>query len=182
MPRRKTSTSPRPYRYSVQLPELMADTAHLEPAELGCYMRLLFSYWRSGAPKNDDRTLARITGLPIKEWSAIRPEIEVFFDVDREWIHWRTDDDLLAAYEAINGNKKRTVAAREAKKRLAKERDSGCDSACDNGRDSTCNTFLTVSKSEQQNHLAKPKAVFVSTDAELELAVSAIESGFGGGK
>lgn len=182
MPRRKTSTPPRPFRYSVQLPELMADTAHLEPVELGCYMRLLFSYWRSGPPKNDDRTLARITGLPIKEWSAIRPQIEGFFDVDREWIHWRTDDDLLAAYEAINGNKKRTVAATEARKLRAKERDDQRDVVRDDNRDDQRNVFLTVSKSEEQNHLAKQTAVFVSTDSELELAVSAIEENFGGGK
>lgn len=182
MPRRKTSTPPRPFRYSVQLPELMADTAHLEPVELGCYMRLLFSYWRSGPPKNEDRALSRITGLPAKEWLSIRPEIEVFFDVDREWIHRRTDDDLLAAYEAINGNKKRTVAATEARKRRAMERYVQRDVVRDDTRNDERNVFLTVSKSEQQNHLAKQKAVLVSTDSELELAVSEIEASFGGGK
>ena len=177
MPRRTTTNPPRPFRYSVQLPELMADTAHPEPSELGCYMRLLFSYWRVGPPKNDDRTLARIVGLPVKGWITTRPEIEPFFDVDREWIHWRTDDDLQAAYDAITGNRKRTQAATDARKRRNAERNDQRDVVRNDNRNDERNVFLTVSNSEDQKPLAKDKS-FSSADSEVEQAVSTLESGW----
>lgn len=119
---RRTTNPPRPFRFTANLPELMADTAHLEPVELGSYMRLLFSYWRVGPAKNDDRTLARIVGLPVKEWVAIRPEIEPFFDIEREWIHWRQDAEIEAAYAAINANRLRTEAATAARKQRGAQR------------------------------------------------------------
>lgn len=123
--RRYTDNPPRPFRFSVNLPELMADTSHLSPAAFGAYMRILHAYWRTGPAKNDDRVLARIAGMTAREWSAVRTEIAPFFDIADEWIHWRLDAELEAAYDAINANRRRTQAATAARKERYDHRDVG---------------------------------------------------------
>ena len=115
--RRSSANPPRPFRFSVQLPALIAETQHLDPEAFGCLMRLMHSYWQSGPAKDDDRVLARLVGLSPDEWSQVRPDIEVFFDVIHgQWIHWRLDEELEAAYDAINRNRARTKAATAARK------------------------------------------------------------------
>jgi len=118
-----TDNVSRPFRFSVNLLELMSDTSHLSPAAFGGYMRLLHSYWRTGPATNDDRVLARIAGMTPREWSAVRPEVAPFFDIAGEWIHWRLDAELEAAYVAINANRKRTQAATAARKERCVRRD-----------------------------------------------------------
>lgn len=115
-----------PYRFTIELPAHIADTVHLSAEEHGCYMRLLFSYWRSGPPKDDDRVLARIVGLSVEEWAEVRPMVEPFFEVLRgQWLHWRTDDELQAAYESIEKSSRAGKAA--AKARWDKEKGRTAD-------------------------------------------------------
>lgn len=128
MKKRATGNPPRPFRFSVQVSDLIADTQCLDAAQFGAYMRLLFAYWRTGAPRDDDRLLARIVGMSPVEWASVRPMLEPFFDVlDGHWIHWRTDEDLAAAYEAINKASRAGRAAAQA--RWGKARGSGRNAA-----------------------------------------------------
>lgn len=128
MKKRATGNPPRPFRFSVQVSDLIADTQYLDAAQFGAYMRLLFAYWRTGAPRDDDRLLARIVGMSPVEWASVRPMLEPFFDVlDGHWIHWRTDEDLAAAYEAINKASRAGKAAAQA--RWGKARGSGRNAA-----------------------------------------------------
>lgn len=140
MSKHYTDNPPRPFRFAVNLPELMSDTSHLSPASFGAYMRLMHAYWRTGPAKNDDRVLARISGMTPREWSAARPEIAPFFDIADEWIHWRLAAELEAAYNAINANRKRTQAATAARK----ERDDHRDVRRDVGRNEHRNGPLDV--------------------------------------
>lgn len=115
-----------PYRFTIELPAHIADTVHLSAEEHGCYMRLLFSYWRSGPPKDDDRVLARIVGMAVDEWAEVRPMVEPFFEVlHGQWLHWRTDDELQAAYEAIEKSSRAGKTA--AKARWDKEKGRAAD-------------------------------------------------------
>ncbi|MCK2097118.1 YdaU family protein [Thauera aromatica] len=115
--RRSSANPPRPFRFSVQLPALIAETQHLDPEAFGCLMRLMLAYWQSGPAKDDDRVLARLVGLSSDEWASIRPDVEPFFDVlHGQWLHWRLDEELEAAYDAINKNAARTKAATAARK------------------------------------------------------------------
>ena len=117
-----------PYRFTIELPAHVADTVHLSAEEHGCYMRLLFSYWRSGPPKDDDRVLARIVGLSVEEWAEVRPMVEPFFEVlHGQWLHWRTDDELQAAYEAIEKSSRAGKTAAKARWDKAKDRTSEND-------------------------------------------------------
>ncbi|HQZ01697.1 MAG TPA: DUF1376 domain-containing protein [Thauera sp.] len=99
------------------MPALIAETQHLDPEAFGCLMRLMHAYWQSGPAKDDDRVLARLVGLSPDEWGGIRPDVEPFFDIlHGQWLHWRLDEELEAAYDAINRNAARTKAATAARK------------------------------------------------------------------
>ena len=157
--RTSTETPPRPYRFSINLPDMMADTVHLSPEAFGCYQRLLHAHWRSGPTKDDNLVLARIVGLPPKDWTTIRPEVEPFFDIQHGvWSHWRLEEDLEAAYSAIKKNKDRTRAATEARKARGKinryeHRNDDRNEQRDGDREPARNVVLTGST--QQRPLAK---------------------------
>lgn len=162
--RRSSANPPRPFRFSIQLPALIAETQHLDPEAFGCLMRLMHAYWQSGPAKDDDRILARLVGLTPDEWASIRPDVEPFFDVlDGRWIHWRLDEELEAAYDAINRNKARTKAATAARKgrRDVERNDERNDRRNDNGvcnqRDVERNEHPIGSKEHAPSDGAKPK-------------------------
>lgn len=124
-----TRYAPRtPFKFSIHLPDHIADTMHLSAEEHGAYLRLLFNYWRSGPPKDDDRVLARIVGLSADEWAGVRPMVEPYFEVlHGKWMHWRTDDELQTAYEAIERSSRAGKTAAKARWDKAKGRTAGND-------------------------------------------------------
>ncbi len=173
-PGKFASTSPpRPYRFSINLSDHVADTVHLSATEQGAYMRLLFSYWRSGPLRDDDKTLARITGMTEREWSNVRQLIKPFFDVQGgTWIHWRLDQEIEAAYKAINGNRDRTAAATAARKQQRNDqRHDQRNVAHENQR----NVVPTVIKSAQ----APSQGLNSSNSNDLAAAVYAAEIDLG---
>jgi uncharacterized protein YdaU (DUF1376 family) len=76
--------------------DYMADAAHLTTVEHGAYLLLLMTYWQRGGPLPDnDKKLARIAGLGMREWARIRPTILEFFEIARsEWVHKRVETEL----------------------------------------------------------------------------------------
>lgn len=115
-----------PFKFSLHLPDHLADTMHLSAEEHGAYFRLLFSYWRSGSPKDDDRVLARIVGMSGDELVEVCPMVEPYFEVlHDQWMHWRTDDELHSAYEAIERSSRAGKVAAEARWNKEKNRTTG---------------------------------------------------------
>ena len=162
--RRCSANPPRPFRFNVQLPALIAETQHLDPEAFGCLMRLMHSYWQSGPAKDDDRVLARIVGLPPDEWAGIRPDVEPFFDVlHGQWINWRLDEELESAYEAINRNRTRTQAATAARK--AKRNEQRDDERNDK-RDvqEICNQRDVVRNEHPIESIRTPRSAAFGTD------------------
>lgn len=183
----------KPFRFTCQLPELLADTSHLSAESFGALMRLRMSYWRSGPIKDDAKTLVRISGVQIAEWAKVRGDIESFFEISGEtWTCWTTHQDMEESYRAISANRKKTEAARLAKlmKRIESNSDRGSNSLCDRGSESVCNNVLTGSvHSDRLGKPAKPlenpalaRQELVDSDGEIEALVSAVESAFGGSK
>lgn len=131
MSKRTNYTPKTPFKFSLHVTDHLADTLHLSAEEHGCYVRLMFSYWRSGPPRDDDNVLARIVGMTPQEWCEVRPMVEPFFDVvNGQWLHWRLDEELEAAYDAINKASKagRTGAnARWGKDKPAARRNDKCE-------------------------------------------------------
>ena len=191
MSRAARSKPVRPYRFAINLPDLIADTQHLDPEGFGCYMRLLHAYWRTGPAKDDNRVLARLVGLSPKEWAAIRPDIEEFFIVDHgQWVHEEMDAELEAAYAAIALNKKRTEAATAARKARRKEFDDSRDDVRDVVRDDqrdvergdALHVVPTTSKGKPPKTPSQDKGVFRAGDGaiapEWSADLQAAESAF----
>jgi len=72
----------------------LADTRHLSTLEHGAYLLLLQEAWRRptcSLPDNDG-LLARLAGLSVDDWSAVRPAVMAFWDRDgrrKEWTQKR---------------------------------------------------------------------------------------------
>lgn len=141
-----------PYRFSINLPNLIADTSHLAPEAFGCLMRLMMHYWRHGPLKDDNRLLARIVGLPPNQWASVRPDIEGQFEIVAGlWLHDGLDQALADAFAAIAANKDRTAkatAARMAKRAAEKKPAAKCDVERHVQRDDERDSILNGSKQE----------------------------------
>ena len=74
--------------------DYLRDTRRLSLAEHGAYILLLMEIWTHGQIANDDNRIARILGVGVAEWKAIRPEIEGFFAVSpASWRHGRVEKE-----------------------------------------------------------------------------------------
>lgn len=76
--------------------DYLRDTGHLSPAEHGAYLLLLFQYWTTGKPpQDDDEMLRRIARMTQREWTAARRVIEPFFTIaGGAWRHKRVEAEL----------------------------------------------------------------------------------------
>lgn len=100
--------------------EYLADAGHLSTLEHGAYMLLIMAYWQRGdALPDDDKRLANLARMSVTEWSAVRPEIEEFFDLgDGKWAHGRIEHELSKAVTKVE-------AARNAGRASAQRRLNG---------------------------------------------------------
>lgn len=184
-----TKQLPRPYRFTCQLPSLIASTSHLSPEAFGALMRLRMAYWNNGPISDEPRVLARIIGAQLSDWSKIRGDLEQFFEIENgSWTCWTTQSDLEESYKAISANRNRTEKARLAK--LDKKLQRGSDILCDrDSRSNSNNLCSNVLIGSIQSHpaedpenpssqplLAKIKNGF--SDDDLESLVSGIEAKF----
>lgn len=66
----------------------LADTTHLTTEEHGAYLLLMLAAWRQDDCHlpSDDRKLARITGLSLRKWNAMKPVILEFWQVSGDRI------------------------------------------------------------------------------------------------
>lgn len=113
--KKRTTPDGKPLWKRTWVAEWVADTGHLSAFEFGCLERLNLNYWRSGPPRDEDETLARICGCTIADWKKARYAIEPFFEVGYgQWTCQRLDDDLAEAYSLISANKRRTKGATDA--------------------------------------------------------------------
>lgn len=77
----------------------LGDTKHLTTIEHGAYLLLLITMWRTKSKSlpDDDRLLARYTGLTARQWQRMKPIIEPFFDVENGvWTQGRLTDEANA--------------------------------------------------------------------------------------
>ena len=63
------------------------DTAHLSNEEVGVYVKFLCRYWRNQTSLiNNDKYLARIAGITMRRWKAMRSSLESLFIIqDGAW-------------------------------------------------------------------------------------------------
>jgi uncharacterized protein YdaU (DUF1376 family) len=94
--------------------DYIADTRHLRTVQHGAYLLLMMHYWARGSLPDNDGQLARITGLPLKEWLRHRPVLQALFRDG--WTHPRLDVEIAKtnrkmAHAKEAGSKGGTVTA-----------------------------------------------------------------------
>lgn len=73
--------SERPFM-QLYVSDYLGDTRHLSCEQHGAYMLVLMTMWNAGGSlPDDDVKLARIVGLSLKKWKAMRGDVIAFFDV-----------------------------------------------------------------------------------------------------
>ena len=102
--------------------DYLSDTQHLTTVEHGAYFLLILNYWQRGGPlPDDDKRLAGITKLSIKDWLNARSTVVEFFVVENgTWTHSRIEGDL----NKVKSTRKQQSEAGKlsAAKRLKKKR------------------------------------------------------------
>lgn len=77
--------------------DYLKDTRILSTLEHGAYLLLIMEYWTKGRLPGTDKELARIVGMTVPNWRAIKPVIQEFFHDG--WKHKRLDAELAKAIE-----------------------------------------------------------------------------------
>lgn len=113
--------------------DYLADAAHLSTAEHGAYLLLLMTYWQTGKPlPDDDKKLARITGLSGRNWLRARPVICEFFDLrDNKLVHRRVELELARVRDKSLKNRKGGLARAEQVRANAQQTLSHTDTDAD---------------------------------------------------
>lgn len=76
----------------------LADTTHLHTEEHGAYLLLLFAAWRRPdcSVPDDDAILARLAGLSLARWKAMKATVMAFWSLDkrkRMWVQKRLQNE-----------------------------------------------------------------------------------------
>jgi len=104
--------------------DYLRDTSRLTRDQHGAYTLLLFDYWISGPPSDDDVQLAVIVRATLAEWKRLRPVLVGFFNiVDGKWRQKRLDSEIAKAeslYAKRVDASAAGVAARQGKGKVAK--------------------------------------------------------------
>ncbi len=92
--------------------DYMKNTMHLTTKQHGAYLLLIIHHWVQGFVPDDDRQIAAIVRLSLREWMEIRPVIAAFFNIaDGRWIQAR----VVAELERAKGLKRRATAGGNAR-------------------------------------------------------------------
>jgi uncharacterized protein YdaU (DUF1376 family) len=94
--------------------DYLADTRHLSAAQHGAYLLLLMHYWAKGGLPADERQLAKIAAMSLKQWQRNRASVAPFFG--EGWRSARLDQEihrmtLMRAKRAAAGSKGGTIAS-----------------------------------------------------------------------
>jgi uncharacterized protein YdaU (DUF1376 family) len=113
-----------------------ADTQHLTAMQDGIYWRLVRNYWQRGGPlPADEKRLARIARVSLRDWRKNSPEIADFFQCGQtHWHHRRLDLEISrVAAKSLNNKRpgnanatrnKRVRDASETRTRIYTEADT----------------------------------------------------------
>ncbi len=102
--------------------DYLKDTGHLGASEHGAYLLMIGHYWCTGLPlPGNDDLLAKITRQPLRNWKAMRPTLEAFFEIDEAgWHHHRVEEEMASAIE--RKGKAQARAEHAARTRWAKDK------------------------------------------------------------
>ena len=181
-----------PLRLMLDIPALEAETRSLSAAVLGALIRMKAHVWRSGSLLDDDEVLARIAGMDSKDWRKARKSLEPLFVVRHgEWQREDWNDELEAAYEAINKASRAGRAAVTARWSRQKQQSESYESNTDRMRSvSDANTPSILNNKAPLDQQPQPKpnpktprpgANDFQPDFEADVEIAERALGIGGG-
>ncbi len=91
----------------LNIADYLRDTSHLMALESGAYLHLIMAYWVGGKLPNNDRQLATIAKLTLREWNLCKETLAAFFGPG--WASHKRIDAELAKVASIS-NKRRSSA------------------------------------------------------------------------
>jgi uncharacterized protein YdaU (DUF1376 family) len=91
----------------------LKDKTQLGALESGAYLHLIMAYWVSGKLPNDDKRLATIAKMSMRQWRASRATLAAFFGPD--WTHKRIEDELKRANAIAESSSERARQAANAR-------------------------------------------------------------------
>jgi uncharacterized protein YdaU (DUF1376 family) len=90
--------------------DYLRDTRRLTMAQHGAYLLLIMEYWDRGPLPNDDVELARILGIPVRQWKLLAVTVRSYFteaNAKQLLRHKRIDKEIIKAEET---SQKRALA------------------------------------------------------------------------
>jgi uncharacterized protein YdaU (DUF1376 family) len=119
--------------------DYLSDTGHLNCAEHGAYLLLIFHYWRRGSLPKEDERLASIASASLEQWLSMKPTISEFFGDG--WTHSRVDDELRKSRQAYENRAKAGRKGGLANHQKGKQCSSNAEA------------MLNQSQSQSQSHI-----------------------------
>lgn len=171
----------------VDIQAWQSETLALTAAERGALLAFKMYVWRTGPLPDRDDALARIVGMDAKDWRKARKALEPLFIVKYgEWQREDWNDELEAAYEAVNRASAAGKKAVTARWNRQKQRASECESNTNRMRgESASNTPSILNNKAPLDQQPQPKTPKPGTndfqpdfEADVEIAEAAL--GIGG--
>ena len=134
----------------------LGDTRHLSTLQHGAYLLLLIIAWRSGGSlPDDDKLLARYTGLTGQQWARNAPTIREFFAVEGGRL---VQKKLSATIAAVRRQRERQSYGGHVTALKNKEKGSGEQGAYYSGKQVHPKPKPKLREKEQPNGCSKKSA------------------------
>lgn len=99
-PKRKDPRRGKMWWIKLMFKDVLMHTHSLSATAIGAYFRILFEYLNQLEPVEDNpKLLARLTGVPIKEWPSIRDELSYVMEVKDGCLVDKFADDAIAEFK-----------------------------------------------------------------------------------
>lgn len=170
-----------PLRLMLDIPAWQAEVLAMPAPALACGALVLLKMhlWRIGPIPDDDTALARITATSSAEWKKLRKSIAPLFVVKYgEWQREDWNDELEAAYEAVNKARQKSQKGNAA--RWGKH-PTGTPTGNPSGIPAAIlNNKGTVATRSGKNKAPQPRANDVQPGFETDVVVAEQNLGIGG--
>jgi uncharacterized protein YdaU (DUF1376 family) len=92
--------------------DFISGTLHMDAAQKGAYIMLILSHYQIGAKglPNDDRQLARIAGVSLKQWDKMKPILSQKFEITETfWISSKCVEVLQKVHDKSSAQRAKVL-------------------------------------------------------------------------
>ena len=150
--------------------DYLADTRHFSADHHGAYLLLLMSMWRAGGHiPGDERSLAKLAGMSLKQWRGRGATVEALLSRDGDTV---TQHRLLSELQRANDNYGKKVAAGKAsaEAKALKAKQTGA-TGVEAVLEQTCQQNAN-NQNQNQNHKQRKEVVASAAPRSMSKVVS----------